>query len=151
VTFRGKPGVWFFSLDAGRRLAVWGARLGFRLPYFYAQMTAAVNRDEVRYHSCRINGNAELKAGYAPTAAPSAEKTPLEHFLTERYCLYTFFGKKLMRADVHHAPWPLQPARGEFEINTMAAAAGIELSGPPQLLHFAKFLEVLIWPPQRAN
>jgi hypothetical protein len=56
-----------------------------------------------------------------------------------------------MRADIHHLPWPLQPARAEFEINTMAAAAGIALSGVPQLLHFAKFLEVLVWPPQRAN
>ena len=33
VTIGGKPGVWFFSLDAANPLAVRAARLGFRLPY----------------------------------------------------------------------------------------------------------------------
>src|SRR5688500_15722341 len=39
VTRDGKPGVWFFSLDAASRLAVEGARLAFHLPYFNAQMS----------------------------------------------------------------------------------------------------------------
>ena len=31
-----EPGVYFFSLDAASRLAVWAARMGWGLPYFYA-------------------------------------------------------------------------------------------------------------------
>jgi hypothetical protein len=31
----------------------------------------------------------------------------------------------------------------------MAAAAGIELPNERPLLHFARLLEVLVWPPQR--
>ena len=38
VTLDGRPGVWFFSLDAASTLAVIGARLGIRLPYFRASM-----------------------------------------------------------------------------------------------------------------
>ena len=38
VTLDGRPGVWFFSLDAASSLAVIGARLGIRLPYFRAAM-----------------------------------------------------------------------------------------------------------------
>jgi uncharacterized protein YqjF (DUF2071 family) len=34
----GKPGVWFFSLEAGNSLAVWLARTFFKLPYFHARM-----------------------------------------------------------------------------------------------------------------
>ena len=39
VTVDGKPGVYFFSLDAGNALAVAIARSVFHLPYFNAHMT----------------------------------------------------------------------------------------------------------------
>jgi len=58
VTAGGKPGIWFFSLDASSELAVEAARLGYKLPYF--------------------------------------------------------------RADIHHGPWPLQPAEAAIDENTMA-------------------------------
>src|SRR5690242_14221163 len=35
VTLDGKPGVYFFSLDAASLSAVWTARAWFRLPYFH--------------------------------------------------------------------------------------------------------------------
>ena len=38
VTLDGRPGVWFFSLDAASSLAVIGARVGVSLPYFRAAM-----------------------------------------------------------------------------------------------------------------
>ena len=34
----GGAGVWFFSLDAARLLAVVGARVGYGLPYFWSRM-----------------------------------------------------------------------------------------------------------------
>jgi uncharacterized protein YqjF (DUF2071 family) len=150
VRFEDKPGVYFFSLDAANRPAVWGARAGFRLPYFFADMDVRLNGSRVRYHSRRHNGKAELKARYGPTSdVRGREKGTLEHFLTERYCLYTADRERLWRAEIHHVPWPLQDASAEFEINTMAAAAGIEASGDPMLLHFAKRLDVLVWPLRR--
>ena len=150
VRFKDKPGVFFFSLDAASRLAVWGARAGFRLPYFFADMEVRLNGERVRYHSRRRVGQAELKARYGPSSEIRVrEKSTVEHFLTERYCLYTADQGRLWRAEIHHVPWPLQDATAEFEINTMAAAAGIEASGAPALLHFAKRLEVLVWPSRR--
>ena len=38
VTAGGKPGIWFFSLDASSELAVEAARLGYKLPYFRADI-----------------------------------------------------------------------------------------------------------------
>ena len=38
VTRDGKPGVYFFSLDASNLSAVWGARVFYRLPYWQAAM-----------------------------------------------------------------------------------------------------------------
>jgi hypothetical protein len=50
------------------------------------------------------------------------------------------------RSEIHHEQWPLQDAEAEIQENTMAAAAGITLPNSAPLLHFAKRLEVLIWP-----
>jgi uncharacterized protein YqjF (DUF2071 family) len=73
----------------------------------------------------------------------------LEHWLTERYCLYTVFRGQVYRCDIHHVPWPLQSAAAEIRVNTMAAAAKIDLPSTPPLLHFARKQEVLIWPIHR--
>jgi uncharacterized protein YqjF (DUF2071 family) len=72
----------------------------------------------------------------------------LEHWLTERYCLYTVDAGRVFRAEVHHQPWPLQQAEADLEVNNVAAASGISLPSSPPLLHFARKLDVLIWPLQ---
>jgi uncharacterized protein YqjF (DUF2071 family) len=151
VTFGGKPGIWFLSLDAASRVVVFAARRAYRLPYFHAHMTVQRTGREIAYRSERAAGASppeQLRARYAPsggvfTARPGA----LEHFLTERYCLYTVdVGRRVHRTDIHHPPWPLQPARATFEANTMTAAAGLA-PGEEPLLHFAGRQDVVVWPP----
>ena len=78
------------------------------------------------------------------------EKGALEHWLSERYCLYTVVRDSVYRAEIHHHPWPLQDATAEFSTNTMASAAGVQLPAIQPLLHFARRLEVLIWPLKKA-
>jgi uncharacterized protein YqjF (DUF2071 family) len=91
VTFGNKAGVFFFSLDAASRLAVWAARATYRLPYFFAQMNLHDESGWIHYSSSR-NGEAQLSAKYRPIAsAQLREAATLEHWLTERYCLYTLF------------------------------------------------------------
>jgi uncharacterized protein len=52
--------------------------------------------------------------------------------------------ERVLRGEIHHSPWPLQPASGTIEVNTMAQPLGIELIGDP-LLHFSRRQDVLIW------
>jgi uncharacterized protein YqjF (DUF2071 family) len=73
----------------------------------------------------------------------------LEHWLVERYCLYAPHKDRLYRADIHHVPWPLQEAKADFEVNTVAAAAGIKLPEVAPLCHFAREIDVLVWLPER--
>jgi uncharacterized protein YqjF (DUF2071 family) len=73
----------------------------------------------------------------------------LEHWLTERYCLYTTANGRVYRGEIHHEPWPLQDAEADIRVNSMAQAAGIRLPNTQPLLHFAKRLDVLIWPLRR--
>jgi uncharacterized protein len=152
VVFDGKPGVYFFSLDAANRLAVRTARLLYHLPYFHAEMRSEDRGEQIVYRSRRKNAEAEFRACYHPVT-PVGIRTSgtLEHWLTERYCLYATADSAVYRGEIHHTPWPLQDASAQIDVNTMAAAAGIALPDTNPLLHFAKRLDVLIWPLRRVN
>lgn len=150
VIHGGKPGVYFFSLDAGSRMAVWVARFTYHLAYFYAHMGVAHQDGWVQYQSVR-NRSAEFRGKYRPIAPVQLRaRGTLEYWLTERYCLYTVVGNSVFRAEIHHAQWPLQDAEAEISENTIAAAAGIKLPEIPPLVHFSKELRVLIWPLKKA-
>jgi len=150
VTRDGRPGTYFFSLDATNALAVAGARSVFHLPYNMATMAVDVDDDShVTYRSRRNDGrSAEFAASYQPLGSVQwAERGTLDHFLTERYCLYAVDRRRrLRRLEIHHPQWPLQPAHAHISLNTMAEANGIRLPDAPPLLHFAKRLDVVAWP-----
>lgn len=149
VKARGRSGVWFFSLDAASRLAVRAARwLG--LPYFDARMSVRADRQTVQYHSERIHRRAptaELGISYHPTGPVYHAATgSLEHWLTERYCLYAALApERIVYGEIQHAPWPLQPAAAELRVNTMTRSLGIDLNAKP-LCQIAAYQEVLAWP-----
>lgn len=154
VKHRGKPGVWFISLDAQSRLAVWGARTWFDLPYHYARMDAQCDGESVRYTSHRVSHKpVAFEAEYGPAgqlelAAPGS----LEHWLTERYCLFARRSSGEYRVgEIHHPPWPLQPAKAEIRINTMLDPLGIATPEVPPHLIFAKAIDVALWPLARAK
>jgi hypothetical protein len=151
-----KPGVWFFALEAGNPLAVAIARAWFHLPYFRARMNVARAHDDIEYKSQRTHRHAqpaELVARYGPTGPVySSRRNTLEHWLTERYCLYAADDNdRLFRGEIHHRPWPLQPAQAEIESCTLPRAHGLTLPTTPPLLHFARRLDVIIWRPERVQ
>ncbi|HEX6802992.1 MAG TPA: DUF2071 domain-containing protein [Terriglobales bacterium] len=151
VTYGGKAGVFFFSLDAANRPAVWAARATYRLPYFFARMKVQAHDGGFHYASAREANPAQLEAQYRPIR-PVQLRAPgnLDHWLSERYCLYTVAQGTVYRAEIHHEQWPLQDADAQITSNSMAAAARVKLPEIPPLLHFSKQLQVLIWPLKKA-
>jgi uncharacterized protein len=154
VTIGGKPGVWFFSLDATNRLAVRLARRLFHLPYYDARMTSKRANDQVHYLSQRTHRGAPSAAfqGRYRAHGPVYHASPgtLDHWLTERYCLYAVDRHgHLWRGEIHHARWPLQPAEAEVTVNTMTRPLGVALPDLPPLLHFARRQDVVGWMPER--
>ncbi|HVJ84029.1 MAG TPA: DUF2071 domain-containing protein [Caulifigura sp.] len=112
---KGRPGVWFLSLDANRKLAVWAARKFFGLPYRNAIMHADWNRrtGHVRYTCQRHGTPARLTCRYEyEPAAPAATAVPgtLEFFLIERYFLFAQTPAGLQIGQVHHTPYEISPA-----------------------------------------
>lgn len=150
VRMAGRPGVYFFSLDAARWLAVGAARTVLNLPYYAATMSLEPRGEVLHYTSARrARPPARFEASYEPVGAPfTAAPGSIEHFLTERYCLYHHARQgRPYRLDIHHRPWRLQAARAAIETNTMAAASGLTLDGAPALLHFARRQDVVAWAP----
>jgi uncharacterized protein len=164
VTYDSKPGVWFFSLDAANAVAVSVARAWFHLPYFNARMRCENRNDWIEYSSERTHRGAtkaKLRMRYRPIGEIfHPQSGTLEHFLTERYCLYAADQRgQIKRGDIQHAPWSLQIAEAEFRENTMIDAAlksnasSALLRDNPRhpaipLLHFARRQDVVVWHPQ---
>lgn len=154
VSAGGRPGIWFFSLDAHNPVAVRLARATFHLPYFDARMSYRKEGEEVAYRSTRTHRGApqaEFAARYRPAGGPFESRPgSLENFLTERYCLYAADGRgNVRRGDIHHRLWPLRPAEVEVETLRMTGQIGVALPDTPPLLHFSERLDVLAWPPRK--
>lgn len=153
---QGVPSVWFLSLDAASKLAVWGARKFYYLPYFNAQMSLDQTGNTIRYSSSRRDRHgtpAELQATWTigdalPRPSGSASDS-LEFFLTERYCLDTEHDGQTHRARIHHSPWPLQKAELVSLNSSMIESHGLPTAEGDPLLHYCEEISVDIWPLRR--
>ena len=127
----GTPGVWFYSLECNQPGAVWMARALLGLPYRHAAMRARRAKDQtIHYRSRRRFGSAGAEFRYRIGAADSeaaahasifAAPESFEFFLVERYLLFTRHHGRLLRAQVHHSPYPLQPVTLEsLNVNGLA-------------------------------
>lgn len=161
-----KPGVFFFSLDAVSPLAVAVARRFFHLPYYQAAIditetpATSVDAGAVISYDCRRiaaigEPPARFAARYWPVGSPfQAVPGTLDYFLTERYCLYTTRPDKTrhstpIRVDIHHRPWPLQRANAQIDVETMTEAGGVPHGSETPVLHFARKIDVVAWPPRK--
>jgi uncharacterized protein YqjF (DUF2071 family) len=138
----GEPGVFFFSLEASSWLAVQVARIGWGLPYFHATMSTG----EGEYRSKRTSGGASVLAKWTLGEILGAS-TPgtYEHFVLERYLLFSTRGSDLYKGQVHHVPYPAQRVTLERFEQTLFPKA----TGEPFSAHFASGVDVEVFGPWR--
>ncbi len=151
VTKDGKPGVWFFSLDAASAIAVRAARATFNLPYMDAQMSLDQPDPShaIQYKSDRTHRNepaASFQGSYKAVGEPfHAQPETLEHWLTARYCLYSVNKQgDIFRGEIEHPPWTLRNAECEIEQNTMGDPFGFDFTAKPNLM-YADAIQVRAW------
>jgi uncharacterized protein YqjF (DUF2071 family) len=141
-------------MDASNLLAVAAARAFYHLPYYWSEMRLEHRSErEFSFYSRRRFSSSPVifKARYrglGPTRKLAENRSgTLEHFLTERYCLFTRNRDgQPVRANIHHVPWPLEEAEAEIERNDLASAIGITLPNQEPVLHYARRLAIYIWP-----
>lgn len=141
----GKPGVWFFSLDADSWPIVFGGRQWYNLPYFAAEMRQEWTAAGCEFTSRRHFGRARFSARYRPVGKTFfARPGTFEHWAAERYCLYAFSRRHgVSRVEIHHAPWPLQAAKVEVAEENLLAAAGLVPTTRDPLCHFSTGVHVV--------
>lgn len=142
-----RPGVYFLSLDANSRLAVWGARTAWGLPYHFARMQLDQRDGEHRYVTQRARGGATFRARCRPGEFLGASQPgTLEHFLLERYYLFVERRGALRSGQVWHTPYSAQRVETFDVRDELAAAAGLPpLQGPPLHAHYAAGVDVEVF------
>ncbi len=138
----GRPGVWFFSLDAARLLAVLGARWSYGLPYRWARMSLEEDAGIVRYRSARYRGTGSVDVSVRP--GELLEQTALEEFLTARFGLFSLHRKRLRYGPVEHAPWPLYRAELLNLREDLIEAAGLAAPQGEPAVHFSPGVKVRV-------
>ena len=144
----GRPGVWFYSLDCNRRLAVAVARRFFALPYFFASITASRAADGTLDYSVARRGAASrsrfVYRGRGDAAV--AQAGSLEHFLVERYRLFAWrpTSRTLLTGEVEHPPYRFEPVDLGAHDGELAALAGFPGLGPSSHALFSAGVDVAV-------
>ncbi len=151
VTADDRPGLWLFSVDVSSPLAAEAGRRLLGLPLRRARMSTRQHAGWVEFESARSDAPRPfVLSGRFRASGPAEVPEPgsLEHFLVERYCLYVpgRTGQPPRRVEIHHAPWPLQPAEAELELDTVAPD-GLHPGEEEPLLHFVGRHDLLLWAP----
>jgi hypothetical protein len=144
----GHSGVWFFSLDAARILAVIGARVTYGLPYAWSRMRVVRTATQVTYESARRWPDSHSRTRIVVEPGDEIHPEPLDLFLTARFRLYSFVLGKLTCARVNHPPWPLRSARLIEAQQTLTDAAGLPQPLQPDMVRFSPGVDTRIASPE---
>ncbi|MEU4547082.1 YqjF family protein [Nonomuraea dietziae] len=136
---RGRSGIWFLSMEAGRLPAALGGRAGYWLPYFWSDMSVRTDGSLRRYRSRRYwpgpaGARCDVDVETGPDLAED-ERDELAHFLTARFRLFTVVAGRLASAEVEHPPWPLRHARLARLDQDLVRVAGLPAPDQAPLLH----------------
>ncbi|SEH87232.1 hypothetical protein SAMN02927937_01877 [Paenimyroides aquimaris] len=134
------PGVYFLNIEAGKIISVAVAKLLSVLPYEHADMYRN-NKDY--YQSTFTKKKFSFSAKYE-IGSEITDKTDLDGFLTERYCLYVDADKSLYRYDIHHLPWQLNQLN-LYELETNYVLGNLDLNEQPLKVHYSPGVRVIAW------
>ncbi len=147
----GLPGVWFFSLACNQPLAVEIARRGFHLNYVHAKISIHMG-DSIGYE-CKREGHPPCIFEYPLSAKQPAPASPgtLEHFLVERYVLFsTDHAGRLHAGRVTHSPYRVEPVDScQWSFLPAVADGFADPKCPPDHAMIACDVDVRAWPIRR--
>jgi len=168
VTLDGEPGVYFLSLDTGRRSAAAVGRRAFGLPFFHARMRMTRHGETVTFRSRRTGGDDPprvFEARYRPDGPRyRAEPGSLEAFCIEHDTYYLpvpedrrpgLFGSadrgEVVVGTIERDPWDLRPVDATIHENTLLAAAGLPTSEDEPVVQYSPGFEMGVRPVERRS
>lgn len=144
-------GVWFFSLDAECLIPVLGGNWLWSLNYVHSRFTVSHPAPGTTDYALARHRNASERSHIVWNRGepiPRAEPGSIEHFLTERYWLFTKRRGKIMGGRVAHEPWSLRAATVTHLEDTLIQSAGLKNPvdpGTPPLAWHSDTIEVRGW------
>jgi uncharacterized protein YqjF (DUF2071 family) len=136
----GIPGIYLLSIETNKLLIALFSRLFLHLPY----RTSEIDRLKHRFISenTEMGFNLDMEIKRRHTAVP---KRPLDYWLTERHCLYKNEHNHIYRYDIHHREWELENASVKAKDIHYHIGKFYTISLKPEIIHYCKKLEVLLW------
>src|SRR5690606_7226695 len=134
------PGVYFLNIEASKIISVAVSKLLSVLPYEHADMYRN-NKDYFQSDFKKKNFSFEVKY---QVKNEITDKTDLDCFLTERYCLYVDADEVLYRYDIHHIPWPLYHL-DLYQIETNYVLGDLNLNELPLKVQYSSGVQVIAW------
>lgn len=139
VRYNDKAGVYFLSIEGGKRVSCQIAKQLSELPYRYSKM----NRRENHYTSSNQSFNDKFELGYH-LGQPITQKTALDKWLTERYALFQDSPTSINAFEIHHIEWPsLEIELEHIEIHYPRFSTLLNYS--PTLIHYSPGVQVIAW------
>ncbi|WP_163417370.1 MULTISPECIES: YqjF family protein [unclassified Flagellimonas] len=134
-----KTGVYFLSIEGGKRLSCKVAKGISELPYRFSK----IKRTNKRYQSQNLEFNDKLDIEFT-IGKELTKKTELDKWLTERYALFQDTDESINEYEIHHLEWSIN----EIDLGKL------DLSYPrfeklinegPSKIHYSKGVKVLAW------
>jgi len=151
VNYKGKPGVYFFTLDTDSRLTVNMAKLFYSLPYRLAKIESKMRNRGIEFISNEKSSRQSIerfKCVYKPDSPVYySQKGTLDYWLTERYCLWAMKRDRLIRVDIQHKKWGLQEVKATIEMNSLASFLPCSIFEAEPYAHFSREKQAFLWPP----
>jgi uncharacterized protein YqjF (DUF2071 family) len=115
-------------------LMSWLPRAGYRLRYFWSDVSTAAASDRTRYHCRRRHPAGSARCDVEVEIGPAVEAGGDEPavYVTANYRLFTVIADELAATEAQHAPWPLHyPTVLTLDQNLLTAAGLPPPAGDP--------------------
>ncbi|MFJ1473726.1 YqjF family protein [Capnocytophaga cynodegmi] len=139
VEKNGKKGVYFLNIEAGKMLSTLIAKSLSGLPYEFSSM----KRTENQYISHNKKKNFHFETAFE-IGNHISQKTELDLWITERYCLFLDSDNTLYRYDIHHEEWKIKSLHIN-KLNVDYRLKNIHLTPNFDLCHYSEGTQVISW------
>lgn len=139
VKLNNKTGVYFLSIEGGKKLSCKMAKGISELPYRFSSIKRTKNTYE-SYNS-KLNDKLYLKFSIGESIT---NKTSIDSWLIERYALFQDTEKSINKFEIHHLEWAMSEVKLEI-IGINYSRFKNLINNYPDKLHYSSGVKVLAW------
>lgn len=139
VKSNNKSGVYFLSIEGGKKLSCKIAKTISELPYRFSK----IERSKNEYKSKNYLLNEQLDVNYS-IKKEQEKKSKLDKWLTERYALFQDTKTSINEFEIHHLEWQLNEISLK-DLNVNYPRFKNLIKKNPKKSHYSKGIQVLAW------